>query len=132
MSVLDLNAQVPPAEAFAQSWVAAWNARDLAQILAHYREDFEICTPMIARVQGGNRPCLQGKAAIAAYWAAGLQKFPDLHFELQSVLRGVGSLAIHYLGVQGQPVTEVMWFDAAGVVYRAAVFYPEVSAERSS
>ena len=127
-----VNAQVPPAEDFAQSWVAAWNARDLARILAHYREDFEICTPMIARVQGGNRPCLQGKTAIAAYWAAGLQKFPDLHFELQSVLRGVGSLAIGYLGVHGQHTTEIMWFDAEGMVYRAAVFYPEGFVRHSS
>lgn len=119
------NARVPPADAFALSWVSAWNARDLSRILLHYREDFTIFTPMIARVQGGNRPCLQGKTAIAAYWAAGLQKFPDLHFSMRSVLRGVGSLMIHYGGVHEQLTSEVFYFDDMGLVQHAAVFYPE-------
>ena len=34
------------AQAFAEEWVAAWNAHDLERILAHYRDDFEIITPI--------------------------------------------------------------------------------------
>ena len=41
---------VPDALAFAREWVDAWNSRDLDRIMAHYTEDFEMTSPLIAMV----------------------------------------------------------------------------------
>ena len=121
----DAPAKIPSGPDFAASWLAAWNAHDLPRILAHYRADAVLCSPMIARIQGSQRECLTGHAAIADYWAAGLKRFEDLHFTLITVLQGVDGLMIYYRGVRQQPTAEVLGFDAAGLVCRAAVYYPE-------
>lgn len=118
-------AQIPPAAEFAASWIEAWNAHDLPRILAHYREDVVLYSPLIARVQGENKAYLNGHSTIADYWAVGLQKFPTLHFSLVSTLKGVDSLMIYYRGINQQITAEVFWFDEEGRVHRTAVYYPE-------
>ncbi len=119
------SAQIPPAAEFAASWIDAWNAHDLPRILTHYCEDVVLYSPLIARVQNGKKGYLTGRSAIADYWAAGLQKFPTLHFSLINTLKGVDSLMIYYRGIHQQTTAEVFWFDEQGRVHRAAVYYPE-------
>ena len=36
----------------AEGWAAAWNARDLDRILAHYSDDFEMTTPFFVKLMG--------------------------------------------------------------------------------
>ena len=38
--------------AFFTEWIAAWNARDLERVLAHYHEDFEMTSPVIVQIAG--------------------------------------------------------------------------------
>lgn len=56
---------IPPgfAERFARQWVEAWNAHDLERILAHYEDDFERTSPVIARLAGEASGTLRGKPA---------------------------------------------------------------------
>ena len=96
---------------FAQEWIDAWNSHDLSRILAHYRDDFEITTPMIKMALGGDTGTLKGKVAIGAYWQAALEKMPDLHFELLDVTEGVDSIAVYYKSVLDKLAVEVMFFD---------------------
>ncbi len=110
---------------FARDWVDAWNDHDLPRILAHYADDFEMRSPMIAKVTGDASGVLKGKAAVGAYWARALQMAPDLHFELMSVYAGVDSVAVQYRGVGGRVAVEVFSLGADGKVVKAHAHYEE-------
>lgn len=110
------------ARRFAQAWIDAWNAHDLDQVLAHYEDDFVFQSPMITRITGNPSGRLQGQAAVRAYWAAALERLPDLHFELRDILLGAGCLTLYYLGHRGL-VAETFFFDGGEKVARAAAAY---------
>lgn len=110
------------ARAFALGWINAWNQHDLEAVLAHYAEDFEFSSPLIADFAGEPSGTLRGKDAVKAYWAKGLARLPDLHFELIDVLAGVDSLMVYYRGHRG-PAAEVFLFDASGYVKRGVALY---------
>jgi hypothetical protein len=116
------------ADALAQDWVAAWNAHDLARVLSHYTEEFEMSSPFIAPFTGEDSGCLVGKARISACWQAALQKLPDLHFDLQRVLVGASSLVIYYRTSFGRQAAEVLFVNQEGLIYRAAAHYVEEAA----
>lgn len=110
------------AKRFAAEWIDAWNAHDLERILAHYADDFEMASPVIAQVAGEPSGVLRGKANVAAYWRKALALRPDLHFTLERVLVGAQSVAIAYRGHRGASV-ETFWFGVDGKVVRAAAHY---------
>ena len=110
------------AEHFARDWIAAWNAHDLARVLAHYSDDFEMSSPVIIRVAGEPSGTLRGKDKVGAYWARALAQNPTLHFELVHTLIGVDSITLYYHGARG-PSAEVFHFNAAGLVDRACAHY---------
>jgi hypothetical protein len=107
---------------FAREWIAAWNAHDLAYILSHYADDFEMSSPVIVQLVGEPSGVLRGKPAVGAYWALALERIPDLHFELEHVYGGVNSVTIGYRGPRGLGA-EVFWFNPEGKVQRAAAHY---------
>jgi ketosteroid isomerase-like protein len=107
---------------FAQDWLDAWNAHDLDRVLSHYTEDFEMHSPLIVQIAGLPEGRLQGKQAIAAYWAKALSLAPNLKFKLHATYLGADSVALHYEGVRG-PAIEVFFFNEAGLVIRAAAHY---------
>jgi ketosteroid isomerase-like protein len=112
------------AEAFARDWVSAWNAHDLERIFAHYADDFEMTSPLIAQRMGVANGTLKGKAAVRPYWEAGLAAQPPLHFDLIGVYVGVRDLAIHYTSVtRGVRVIERIEFDDRGLGARATALY---------
>jgi hypothetical protein len=104
-------------------WIAAWNAHDLPRILAHYTDDFEMASPMIATIAGEPSGVLRGKAAVAAYWAKALERIPNLHFEKLGVFTGARSVAIHYRNQAGKQAIEVFELGPDGRVVRAAAHY---------
>jgi ketosteroid isomerase-like protein len=110
------------AQQFAHEWIEAWNAHDLDRVLAHYRNDFSFQSPMITVVTGDTSGRLTGKSAVRTYWAAALQRLPDLHFELRDVLLGAGCLTLYYKGHRGL-VAETFFFDDASLVTHAAASY---------
>ncbi len=97
------------AEHFATEWIAAWNSHDLNRILGHYADDFEMCSPLIAKIAGEPSGRLKGKKAIGEYWGKALELNPQLHFELASTLVGAGSITIYYRGQRGM-AAEVLVF----------------------
>ncbi len=113
------------AREFAEDWIAAWNAHDLPRVLAHYRDDFEMSSPFIAQIAGEPSGVLKGKPAIAAYWQAALERFPDLHFSLQQVCKGAESMVLVYTR-KGGVAAETFFFDGEGMVFRAAAHYAAV------
>jgi len=106
------------AQRFAQQWVDAWNAHDLDGVLAHFADDAEFASPVAAQLLPETHGILRGKEAIRGYWAIGLERIPDLRFEVIDVYAGVDVLVIHYRNHVGGLVNEVLHLNAAGLVQR--------------
>ncbi len=84
------------ANQFAQEWVAAWNSHHLDRILSHYAEDFTIETPMAILLYPQSKGLVVGKEEVRKYWQIGLERIPNLQFEIINVLLGVNGLTIYY------------------------------------
>jgi ketosteroid isomerase-like protein len=111
------------AEHFASNWVAFWNAHDLERILSHYADDFEMSSPVIVQIANEPTGTLRGKAAVGAYWDKALQLIPDLKFELLTILVGVGSITLYYMGARSRLAAEVFHFGPDLKVTRAFAHY---------
>lgn len=99
------------AEAFTRQWVQDWNDHDLDRILAHFTEDVVFTSPAAAAIVDGSHGVIRGKAALREYWAEGLRRIPDLHFEIIATYVGVDTLVINYRNQRGALVNEVLTFD---------------------
>lgn len=115
------------ADHFAKSWIDAWNRHDLAAVLAHYHDDFEMHSPYIATVSGVAAGVLRGKAAVGAYWQKALSTYSDLHFELRHVLVGTDSFMLVYRSIGGRLAAEVFHPGANGLIVRASAHYGAVT-----
>jgi hypothetical protein len=113
---------IATAKRFAEDWVATWNSHDLARILEHYDEDFEMASPLILRFAGERSGKLRGNQAVGEYWRKALSAIPDLRFELLEVFAGVDSVVIHYRAHEGLSA-EVLRFGPNGKVIAAAAHY---------
>jgi SnoaL-like protein len=112
------------AESFAANWAAAWNSHDLNVILSHYSDDFSIETPMALKLVPESNGIVSGKENVRAYWKIGLERIPDLHFEILDVLTGINSLTIYYVNTAtGRKSAENLFFNESGKVHRAFVMY---------
>jgi hypothetical protein len=101
---------------FVDHWVAAWNAHDLDAILAHFTDDIVFASPMAAALFPDSHGTLHGKQAVREYWAEGLRRIPNLHFEVLGHYLGVGVLVIHYRNQDGRLVNEVLMLGDDGLV----------------
>ena len=111
------------AQEFARNWYAAWNAHDLERILSHYADDVEMASPLVAMLTGNFDGRIIGKESLRGYFAAGLAKYPALHFEPLELFVGVNSLVLHYVSASGQPAAEVVFFDDHGKIARYLAHY---------
>lgn len=101
---------------FVDSWVHAWNTHDLDLVLSHFAEDVVFTSPVAAQMLDGSDGVIRGKADLREYWAAGLPRIPDLHFEVVDLYLGVHTLVINYRNQKDNLVNEVLVFDGPLVV----------------
>jgi len=80
-------------------------------------------SPFIAQIAGEPSGMLRGKVSVGAYWKQALERIPDLHFELVSVLTGVESVTVYYKGAGGRLAADVFFFGQNQKVERAAAHY---------
>ncbi len=111
------------AEAFASEWIEAWNSHDLDRVLAHYSDDIEFSSPLVAQIAVEPSGRLRGKKPVRAYWATALARIHDLRFKLVSVQWGVGIIMIHYESQDGRLASEWFEFGENGKVIRSAAHY---------
>jgi hypothetical protein len=111
------------ANRFAEEWYSAWNARDLERILRLYTDDVEMSSPLVSALVEKPGDEIVGKEALRAYFAAGLEKYPTLHFEPVALSIGVNSLVLHYLSSSGKPAAEVVFLNDQGQIARYVAHY---------
>ena len=116
---------------FAESWVQAWNDHDLDAVLTHFAEDAVFSSPVAAQVVPESAGVLRGKAALRAYWAAGLARIPDLRFEVVAVYTGIDTLVLNYRNHVGGLVCEVLRFDGDVVLQGAGTYLSDDAAGAS-
>lgn len=82
--------------AAAQAWIAAWNRRDVAAVLAGFDPAATFCSPLAERTTGSAE--IVGTTALRAYWEAALASITSLRFTLLDAVcdEERQALAIHY------------------------------------
>lgn len=108
---------------FAIDWIAAWNAHDMDRILMHYADDVRFTSPFVQRITGQQDGVVQGVSALRDYFSNALKAYPDLRFELITVLVGVNSVTLYYRSVKNLLAAEVMLFDGEGKVMTVLAHY---------
>ena len=110
-------------KAFAEEWIAAFNAHDLERILSHYEEDVTLVSPRVALIIGDESGVVRGKAALRDYFGRALARVPDLHFALDEIYTGVESMVLRYRTGDGRKAAELMVFGAEGRVREVRAHY---------
>jgi len=111
---------------WAEQWVADWNARDLAAVLAHFEDGVEFTSPRALAVVGV--ATVRGKPALFDYWTRALAAIGSLRFTLRRISwdPDTSELAIFYdRDVDGRcdRAAEVLQFGGSGRVARAEVYH---------
>ncbi|HET9258064.1 MAG TPA: nuclear transport factor 2 family protein [Pseudonocardiaceae bacterium] len=104
------------AHRFVARWAADWNSHDLDRIMSHFADGVVFTSPVAAELLDGCDGTVRGKDALRDYFATGVRRIPDLHFEVLGVYTGVGTIVINYRNQAGQLVSEVLVFDGDLVV----------------
>ncbi len=99
------------AEAFARSWVQAWNDRDIEAVASHYTEDIVYHSPKLASVIEYDGPFLEGKPALVEYWNAAMEGANKLYFEINSIFLSSDAMTLFFTNHRGQDVAETFIFD---------------------
>lgn len=106
------------ASEFANTWEEGCNSHDLNRIMSHYRDDIVFRSQKAVDLVGKGE--IKGKTELRSYWAAALERQPDLKFTVQDVFIGHQMIVISYLNHRGVLATETLYFDDAGLVFQAA------------
>jgi hypothetical protein len=116
------------AQAFADEWYAAWNARDLERIMTHWAEGAVFTSPLAARLMPESGGTVTGKDALREYWRRGLELNPDLHFEPRALLVGYESIVLSYTNHRGQECAELLVLGEDGLAHRGIAHYDVATA----
>ena len=112
--------------AFAESWIAAWNRRDVEAVLAHYSEEAQFVSPVARNLVG--RPILRTKQELENYWRTALTRISTLEFKLDHAAwdeRRLELNVIYEANLNGERkrACEIMQFDTTGRQVRGEALY---------
>jgi len=112
--------------AFAESWIAAWNRRDVEAVLAHYSKAAQFVSPVARNLVG--RPILRNKKELADYWRTALSRISTLEFKLDHAAwdekrRELNVVYEANLNGERKRACEIMQFDAGGLQVRGEALY---------
>lgn len=106
---------------FARKHVATWNSHDLDAIMKLYSDRVELTSPLAAAVVGDN--VVRGKEKLREYFSRGLQKYPNLRFELLNTLRCADSVTLYFTSISDKPVAEVLFLDKDNKIDKVFAHY---------
>ncbi|QMW04855.1 nuclear transport factor 2 family protein [Spirosoma foliorum] len=99
---------------FADEWISAFNAHNLAAILDHYADELAFYSPFIPLLKFNESGCITSKRDLERYFQLGLATYPNLHFTLHNVFVGINTLSIYYTSVNDRLACEVFQLDKQG------------------
>jgi hypothetical protein len=114
-------------ERLAAEWIQVWNSHDLDAIMALYAPGVSFQTPTIIDTLGIPDGLVSGAERLREHFARGLERLPDLRFELEAVYTGVRSLAIVYRWADGTSVCELHEYDTDERIERVQALYRGLS-----
>ena len=114
-------------ERLTDEWITAWNAHDLEAIMALYSPEVVFQTPTAIDTLGIPDGVVRGRERLREHFARGLQRLPDLRFDLDGFYVGVRSLAIVYRWADGTPVCELHEYDGEQRIERVQALYARLS-----
>ena len=91
--------------------------------MEHYDDSIELTSPVAARLLGDPAGAVNGKSALRAYFARGLEFYPQLQFELIDTLWGLRSLVLYYRNQIGTMAGEYMEIGEDGRISRVVANY---------
>lgn len=112
------------AQRFAASWAQDWNAHELDRIMSHFAEGVVFRSPVAAQLLDACDGTVRGKDALRAYFAEGLRRIPELHFQVLDVYTGIDTIVINYRNQSGQLVNEILSFDGELVIAGHGTYAP--------
>lgn len=110
----------------AESWTAAWNARDLEALMTHYADTVTFMSPAVADRDGVPSGVIQGKAALTRHIREDLKTVgPAVHLTLIDVRAavGVGGYTLHYRRETGAKAIVVIRLDGDERIIEARMQY---------
>ena len=113
-------------DGFCESWIAAWNCRDVEAVLAHYSEDAQFVSPIARNLIG--RPTLRNKKELEEYWRTALARISSLEFKLDHAAwdekrRELNVVYEANLNGERKRACEIMQFDTSGRQIRGEALY---------
>jgi len=111
------------AQAFADAWYGAWNARDLGAIMACYDPTIEHSSPFIKRYNNTDDKSLTGLAAVRDYFDRALQRNPALQFHPMHITVGLESIILVYRRMSGDLAAELFTLNTSGKITRSISHY---------
>jgi ADP-ribose pyrophosphatase YjhB (NUDIX family) len=91
-----LAAGASPLEALAQSWLDAFNARDLERLLGLYADDAVHTSPKLRDRKPETNGEVRGKAALRAWWADAMHRLPTLRYEARHLTASRDRVLMEY------------------------------------
>ncbi|MCC3314872.1 YybH family protein [Nocardia africana] len=113
------------ARAHADTWLAAWNARDLDAIMACYADNVDFVAATVTRRWGKPDGRLRGKSELRKHFELGLQLAPGLTFTEEALLTSPGGYALLYRRENGNRVLDVVELDQDGHAAHVRAFYQD-------
>ena len=110
----------------ADTWLAAWAARDLNAIMDCYADNVDFSAPTVTRRWGRPDGRLHGKAELRRHFELGLQLAPDLTFTEEALLTSPGGYALLYRRENGNRVLDVVELDEHGQAAQVRAFYRDI------
>jgi len=112
------------AQHFAAEWIAAWNAHNLERVFSHYRDDFDMQSPLIVELMGVANGTLRARVPSGPIGRKHWPRTPRFASKLHCVLLGVNSIAIYYRSMpKSRMVAEVLTFgDDLQIVSGSALY----------
>ncbi|NGX96793.1 MAG: nuclear transport factor 2 family protein [Candidatus Afipia apatlaquensis] len=106
--------------AFADTWIGAWNSRDLDQVLALYADDSEMVSDKIIKLGLDPNGRLRGKDNLRVYWGRALPLRPKLHFTLINAFVSPDSLVVFYRDELGREICEYLRLNGDGKIVQGS------------
>ena len=85
------------AEALARAWLDAFNAHDVAAVVALYAEACTHTSPKIRTLHPDTGGKLVGKAALTTWWSDAMKRLPGIRYEATAVTADEKQVMIEYL-----------------------------------